>query len=159
MMEWHSGKRTLEMILATGDFYFPPTLRERYDRIAAAFEAKSQYYWIERAAAKRDATAEAFRKLGEWADMCDAELLMSAWEDEVFFFYVLRTQFVFSRIAADPDGPIPGTFDGFWKWAMTPQNGELWMSFPVFTEQNYRAAPVKPPIWRIPYPKDYPQSA
>ena len=158
MIDCHSAKRTLEMLVETLDFYFPPALRARYEKVAALFETKPQDYWLERVAAQRDAIAEAFRRLGEWSDMEDSELLMSAWDDDVFFFYVLRTQFVFSRIAAGPDQMIPGTLDGFWQWAMTPRPDEPWMIYPVFTAQNYRVAPVKPPLWRIPYPHDYPRS-
>src|SRR4051812_17535975 len=75
----------------------PPELRARYERVAAEFETKSQMYWIERAHAKHAEIADAFRKLGEWTDMVDSELLMSAWDDEVLFFYVLMTQFIFAR--------------------------------------------------------------
>ena len=158
LIEMHSAKRTLETLVETLDFYFPPELRARYERAAAEFETKNQLYWIERAGAKRIEIAEAFRKLGEWTDMTDSELLMSAWDDEVLFFYVLRTQFVFARVAAKPDDMIPGTMDGFWKWGMTPSDKEMWMSFPVMTAAHYRMAPIKPPIWKIPYPNDYPKS-
>lgn len=157
MIEAHTAKRTLEMLVETLDFYFPPSLRPRYERIAAEFEAKNQLQWIERARAKSRETAEAFRKLGEWTDMTDSELLMSAWDDEVLFFYVLRIQFVFARLAAKPDDMIPGTMDGFWKWGMTPSDRELWMLFPALTSEAYRVAQIKPPIWKIPYPYDYPK--
>jgi hypothetical protein len=157
MIDCHSAKRTLEMIFATLDFYFPASLRERFERVAASFEQKDQMHWIETARAKKGEIADAFRKLGQWSDMEDSELLMSSWDDEVFFFYVLRTQFVFSRIAAKPDDMIPGTLAGFWAWAMTPSEDEMWMIYPIFTEQNYQIAPIKPPIWKIPFPHNFPK--
>lgn len=156
MIDCLPAKQLLEMIFATVDFYFPPMLRGRFEKIAEFFETKDQYYWLERAAAKRDALATAFRNLGEWVEMTDSTLLMSAWDDEVFFFYVLRTQFVFSRIAVKPDDLIPGTMEGFWKWCMTPGAKENCTVFILFTAQNLRLAPIKPPIWRIPYPHNFP---
>ena len=154
MIDCFSASKTLEMLVETLDFYFPPELRMRYDKICAEFETKNQLHWIERARAKQREIVEAFRKLGEWSDMPDSELLMSAWDDEVFFFYVLRTQFMFARLAAMPDAMIPGTMDGFWKWGMTPGDKELWMAFVVEGTFYYSRAKTKPPIWRIPYPCD-----
>jgi hypothetical protein len=52
---------------------------------------------------------------------------------ELLFFYVLRTQFVFARIAARPDDMIPGKMDDFWDWSMTIRNDEPWMRFPSKT--------------------------
>ncbi len=37
--------------------------------------------------------------------------MMMSWDDELLFFYILRTQFVFARIAAKPDDMIPGKMD------------------------------------------------
>lgn len=92
MIDCLTAKQTLAQIVETLDFYFPPALRARCESIAEEFKTKSQMYWIERARAKYTEIAEAFRKLGQWTDMEDSELLMRAWDDEVLFFYVLRTQ-------------------------------------------------------------------
>jgi len=157
IIEARSAKETLELFLQTWEYYFPPSMRARFEQCAAAFEMRDQVYWIDRAKTKTPQIAEALRKLGEWADIPDSELLMSSWDDEVFFFYVLRTQFLVARLAAKPNDMVPGHFDAFWKWAMTLSKDEPWMLFPVMTKDALKTAPFKPPIWRIPYPIDYPE--
>jgi len=159
MIDALPAKRMLEMLLDTVDFYFPPSQRARYERVVAEFESQGQTYWLERVGAKRQTIADALRKLGTWTEMTDSELLVSSWDDEVLFFYILRTQFLFSRVAAaKPTDMIPGRLEEFWQWGMIPRDDDPWMLFPIFTEQNLQRAAIKPPIWKIPYPHDYPRS-
>ena len=155
-IEARSARETVALLLQTWEFYFPPELRERYDRIAADFATRDQTHWIERAHANTPKIREALLQLGDWSDVPDSELLMSAWDDEVLFFYVLRTQFVVARLAARPDDMVPGHLNEFWTWAMSIRDDEPWMLFPVMTAEALKVTKTKPPIWKIPYPRDYP---
>ena len=143
------------MLFETLDFYFPSSQRTRFEKIATAFEREGQMHWIERANANSSKIGAALKALGEWSDQPDSELLIMGWDDEVFFFYILRTQFIFARLAARPDDMIPGTADDFWEWAMTLKDDEPWMIYPVATASACKASGTTP-IWRIPYPCDYP---
>ena len=146
------------MLLQTLDFYFPEALRARYEQISEVFESKEQMYWIERVRDKTPKIIEAFRQLGEWGDMTDSELLMMAWDDEVLFFYVLKMQYSFAWLAAKPDAMVPGRYDEFWTWFTMIRSEEPWMIYPVATYEACKHAKTKPPIWRIPYPSDYPEN-
>jgi hypothetical protein len=150
------AKRQLEMLCATLSFYFPEGQRARYLGIAAIYEARTQDFWLGRIGATAVALAKAVRKMGEYYDWPSSELLMLSWDDDVLFFYVLRTQYVFARLAARPDDMVPGGLDEFWEWWIIPGEKDPWMLFPVLTAEAIKVAAVRPPIWKIPYPVDYP---
>lgn len=159
MIDALPASTVLDMLLQTHHFYFPEAFRERYEHAATFFETKEQLYWIERARARTADLRVALKKLGEWDDIPEPDLLMMSWDDELLFFYILRTQWVFARIAGKPHDMLPGRMDEFWEWSMTVKDDEPWMLYPVMTAAGLKAAPVKPPIWRIPYPSDYPEKA
>ena len=153
------ARQALEMLLETYDFYFPPGMRGRFESVADRFEEHDQDYWIDKRREKMPKILEAFQSLFDWADMSDSELLMFSWDDEVLFFYVLRTQYVFARLAASPNDVVPAGLDDFWRMMVMPKEDDPWMIFPVVTKKAIAAANIEIPIWRIPYPIDYPKDA
>ena len=159
MIDALPGSTILQMLLQTHHFYFPPAFRDRFERAATFFESKDQQYWLQRIRARTSDLRVALKKLGEWDDIPEPDLLMMSWDDELLFFYILRTQFVFARVAGKPEQMYPGRMEEFWDWSMTIRDDEPWMLFPVMTAEGLKHAPLKPPIWRIPYPLDYPEKA
>ena len=157
MIECHVAWRLLDMMRQTWEFYFPPELRERYIRIAARYEMQGQTEWLATLKAKLPQITEAFAELGKWSASPDSAPLMSKWDDDTLFFYVMRIQFLVCRLAAKPDDMIPGTCDGFWTWGMSVKPDDPWMLFPVLTRDALKSAKTKPPLWQIAYPADYPE--
>lgn len=148
------AKLILASMVASQQFYFPEEMRARFEAVAVLFEERDGAFWQDRFDDCREDLAAGLIELENWTDDLSADLVMLSWSDEVFFFYILKIQFLWIRLSMDPDARVPSPMDAFWKWGVCLQPSEGWVfwTFPCAVEFEKMADP--PFIWRIPLPNE-----
>jgi hypothetical protein len=98
MIDALPAHKVLQMVLQLQHFYFPDAFRVRFEKVATFFESKNQLYWIERIRTRTDDLRTALRKLGDWDDIFEPDLLLNVGvnfehaEPELAFFIALRAR-------------------------------------------------------------------
>lgn len=144
-----------ELVEKTIHWYLPESQRDRFLQLREDYSHLDSHRWenvYQMAMAKLRPCLETMRG---WQDRSETDRLLASWDDEVFFFYILRFQFILVRLHSMGDEDmVPYGLDEFWDWAMVPRDPESWIyyTFPTVVEFNKLA--VKPPIWKFFAPSD-----
>jgi hypothetical protein len=145
------------LVEQTLHWYLPESQRLRFLRIGEDYSYLDSHRWEAAYQMARVKLGPCLKTMGTWSNRPETDALLCSWDDETFFFYVLRFQFVWIRLYAIGDEVmIPYGLDEFWEWAMTIKEGETWIYYTFPTVVEYNKLDPKPPIWRFFSPCDVP---
>lgn len=139
-----------ELVAETIHWYLPESQRDRFLKIGDDYSYLDSHRWesvYQMAMAKLRRCLETMKG---WLDRPETDELLDSWDDEVFFFYVLRFQFILVHLhsLADEDW-VPYGLDEFWDWAMVPGDHESWVFYTFPTVVKFDKLSQKPPIWKF----------
>jgi len=92
----------------------------------------------------------ALAQLKDWAEETETALLISAWDDELIFWYVMKVQSVVVLLATNPAGMVPIDFETFWDRYMSHLT--TWMELFFSPGGAFLKLANRPKIWRIAWP-------
>jgi len=130
--------------------FLPSSMRIRFDAQARIFAAQPPQFWDERFHARHTDLQRKLTELLSWMREQDTELFFGAFDDELFFLYVLKFQsfwLCLSKLA--PSDPVPADLERFWRDALLIQDDEHWVEWTTAAVWVRDSLPSPPPIWRI----------
>lgn len=147
---YYPAGKTLELMETTWEWYFPPEVRERFERKADWFETQPLAAWEERWWARKEDLTAALGELGKWSEEADTSLLVTGWDDELIFWYVMRMQSWCVMLAAHPDKMVPWELKDVWEQHVLRLT--TWMEFVFPVGGAFLKLERRPKIWRIAWP-------
>lgn len=136
----------------TWEWYFPPEVRARFEAQADLFETMTLEEWEKRWWEKKEDLSDALAKLKDWSGETDSALLISAWDDELIFWYVMKMQSVVMLLAANPTGMVPFGLEPFWDSYVSHLTS--WAEFVFGPGGAFIKLAKRPRIWRIAWPAE-----
>ncbi|PYJ55911.1 MAG: hypothetical protein DME24_23790 [Verrucomicrobia bacterium] len=130
--------------------FLPSSMRARFDEQARIFAARPPQFWDERFDARYDDLQRKLTELLAWMREQDTELFFGAFDDELFFLYVLKFQsfwLCFCKLA--PSDPVPADLERFWRDGLLIQHDEHWFEWTRAAVWVRDSLPSPPPIWKI----------
>ena len=125
-------------------------MRRRFDAQARIFATQPPQFWDERFHERRAALQSKLTELLSWMRETNAELFLGAFDDELFFFYVLKFQSFWLCISKlRPSDPVPADIEVFWRDALLLQDDEHWIEWTTAAIALRDSLPTPPPIWMI----------
>lgn len=143
------------------DFLLPESLKERFLKICDQWVLSPQDTWIERIALRHPELLRLFERLETMVERTTSTATLSAIDDELFFFYVLRVQCVWTHISRAPDeAPVPFDPTEQWWFLFGQQRPHVdgMADWTVLTLSLLRRLPNPPSVWRVPLPSDIEES-
>jgi hypothetical protein len=136
------------------EFFLPPSMRERYEAQARFYTEQPPTFWNVRRDAREAELQAVLKELRNWMDETDAELLLRKMDDELFFWYVLKIQFVWLYvISRDPQEWVFGEMDLMWSKYFLIQPKEGWGYWTVVAAQYTQKCGEYPP-WGFCMPRE-----
>lgn len=136
-------------------WYLPESQRERFIEIGELYSLLDSRRWEASFQMAMVKLKPCLDELYRWADRRETDDLLSAWDDDVLFFYVLRFQSVLVKIQSfDDNQMIPAGMDDFWQWAVATQEGESWIHYTFPIVAIYLDLSERPAVWKFFAPSD-----
>lgn len=149
-MDVITGETALKQMEMCWEWYFPPEARARFEAQADTFERKELEEWEGRWWARKEDLTVALEELGKWSEETDTSLLVTGWDDELIFWYVMRMQGLAVLLASNPQAYTPAGLESFWDRHVMHLTS--WMEFVFPVGGAFLKLERRPKIWRIAWP-------
>jgi hypothetical protein len=150
------AKSLKEMLPQLLPVWLPDGLRDGFFSTAKIWRQKPADEWTAEWDRRQQPMQALVDKLAGWMNIEDWELPLSACEDTLLLFHVLRLQSMVIRVLhLSDDQFVPGELDQLWHWLLDLRQGEHWIIHTVFARDGLRQLPPQAWMWAIVTPAEF----
>jgi hypothetical protein len=143
-----------KMVNMTLHWYLPGSQEVRFHELGYSYGNLDLQQWESGFQMTRIKLNKAIAELRTWQERTHTDELISSWDDEVFFFYILHFQFLWVRLhTLEEEQMIPWGED-FWDWGMVVRDEIPCIAYTFPTVAPFMNMSPRPYVWGFYAPSD-----